>query len=46
MEQGIIKGAKPSSDGQKELEEFDEDGVGHLRALSRRCLMMMIIRLL
>jgi len=27
-------GAEPSSDGQKELEEFGEDGVGHLRELS------------
>jgi len=29
MGQGITPGAEPNSDGQKELEEFGEDGVGH-----------------
>jgi len=36
----ITSGAEPSSDGQKELEELDEDGIEILRALSPRCLMM------
>jgi len=42
LEKGIIPGVEESrSDGQKELEELGEDGIGHLRALSPRCLMMM-----
>jgi len=40
MGQGITPGAEPSIDGQKELEEFGEDGVGHLRALSPWCMMI------
>ena len=40
MGQGITPGAEPSSDEQKELEEFGEDGVGHL---SPRCLMMVML---
>jgi len=35
MGQGIAPKAEPSSDGQIELEEFGEDGVGHLRAVGR-----------
>jgi len=42
MGQGITPGAEPSSKEQKELEEFGEDGVGHLRALSPRCQMVMM----
>jgi len=37
---------KPSSDGQKELEEFGEDGVRHLWALSPRYLMMMMMMMM
>jgi len=40
--QGVTPGAEPSGDGQKELEELGEDGIGHLRTLSQQCLMMMI----
>jgi len=42
MGQGTTPGAEKSSDGQKELEKFGEDGVEQIRALSPRCLMMMI----
>lgn len=42
MTKGITPGAEKSSDGQKELEKFGEDGVEQIRALSPRCLMMMI----
>ena len=42
MGQGVTPGTEPSSDGQKALEEFGDDGVGHLLALSPWCLMMMI----
>jgi len=41
MGQGITPGTEPSSNGQKEPEEFGEDGIGHLWALSPRCQMMM-----
>lgn len=42
MGQSVTPGAEPSCDGQKELEDLDEDGIGHMRVLSPRCLMMMI----
>jgi len=41
MEQGVTPGAEPSNAGQNALEEFGEDGVGHPRALSPWCMMMM-----
>ena len=43
MGQSITPGAEPSSNGQKELEEFGEVGVRHLRAPSPRSLMMMMM---
>jgi len=46
MRQGIPPGAELSSNGQKELEEFGEDGVRHLRAMSPRCLMMMMMMMM
>jgi len=49
MGQGITPGAQPSSNGQKEMEEFCEDGVGHLRgvrAVSPLCLMMMMMMMM
>ena len=46
MGQGVTPEPEPGSDGQKELEEFGEDGVGHLRALSPQCLMMMMMMMM
>jgi hypothetical protein len=37
-------GAETHGDGQGAMEEFGEDGSGHLRALSPRFLMMMMRR--
>jgi len=33
LRKGVTPGAEPSSDGQNELDEFGEDGIGHLRVL-------------
>jgi len=41
--QSNTSGAEPSSDEQKELEKLAEDGIRHLRALSTRCLMMVVM---
>jgi len=46
MGQGVTPGAEPRCDGQKALEDFGEDGVGHLRALIPWCLMMMMMMMM
>ena len=40
LRQGVTPGAELSSNGQKDLKELGEDGIGHLRVLSPLCLMM------
>src|SRR6218665_1195424 len=46
MGQGVASGAEPSSDGQKVLKEFGEDGVRYLQSLSHWCLMMMMMMMI
>src|SRR6218665_402016 len=42
----VTSGVEPGSNGQIELDEFGENGVRHLQALSPGCLMMMMIMMM